>query len=76
MARFRALSGRSGPYTYAYPAGKYDDTTFAIMRQLGIRAAFTEIPGAVTSLQKPYVLPRRRIHRDDSLAAFGAVATP
>lgn len=76
MAVFaRYLSGEK-PYTYAYPAGKYDDVTFAVMRELGIRAAFTEIPGAVKSLAQPYVLPRRRVRRDDSLEAFAQIATP
>ena len=36
------------------------------------RAAFTEIPGAVKSLEAPFVLPRRRVRRDDSLASFAA----
>jgi peptidoglycan/xylan/chitin deacetylase (PgdA/CDA1 family) len=76
MDAFARYLGGPAPYTYAYPAGKYDDVTFSVMRRLGVRAAFTEIPGAVTSLAKPYVLPRRRIRRDDSLEQFGALATP
>jgi len=64
------------PVTYAYPAGKYDATTFAVMAQLGMRLAFTEHPGTVRSLSARYELPRRRVRRDDSLATFAALATP
>ncbi len=62
--------------TYAYPAGKYDATTFAVMAQLGIRLAFTERPGTVRSLARRYESPRRRVRRDDDLTAFAALATP
>jgi peptidoglycan/xylan/chitin deacetylase (PgdA/CDA1 family) len=76
MRRFAHYLGGAAPITYAYPAGKYDATTFDIMRSLGIRAAFTEIPGAVTGLEKPYELPRRRIRHDDTVEQFGSLATP
>ena len=62
--------------TYAYPAGKYDAVTFEIMRGLGIRAAFTERPGTVSDLFRPYELPRRRVSHDDDLEQFGSLATP
>jgi peptidoglycan/xylan/chitin deacetylase (PgdA/CDA1 family) len=64
------------PQTYAYPAGKYDATTFAVMAQLGMRLAFTEHPGTVRSLAMRFEAPRRRIRRDDGLATFAALATP
>ncbi|GAC1305055.1 MAG: polysaccharide deacetylase family protein [Vulcanimicrobiaceae bacterium] len=73
MKRFARYLGGTAPTTYAYPAGKYDATTFSIMRQLGIRAAFTEHPGNVTDLTRPFELPRRRVRHDDDLAAFAAI---
>ncbi len=73
MARY--LGGFAGA-TYAYPAGKYNATTFAVLNALHVGAAFTERPGLVYDLSRRYELPRRRIHRDDSLATFGALATP
>jgi len=64
------------PTTYAYPAGKWNATTLAIVRAAGLKAALTERPGIVTSLASPYTLPRRRVARDADLAAFAALATP
>jgi len=64
------------PQTYAYPAGKYDATTLQIMPSLGFIAAFTERPGTVHGLARPWELPRRRIRRDDGLARFAELATP
>lgn len=76
MKRFAHYLGGAAPITYAYPAGKYDATTLAIMRELGIRAAFTEIPGNVSDLTQPFELPRRRVRHDDDLARFAAIVTP
>ena len=76
MRRFAHYLGGAPPQTYAYPAGQYNATTLALMRQLGIRAAFTERPGTVRDLARPYELPRRRVRHDDTLAEFAAVATP
>jgi peptidoglycan/xylan/chitin deacetylase (PgdA/CDA1 family) len=64
------------PTTYAYAAGRFNATTVALMRAAGMKAALTEIPGAVTSLAKPYALPRRRIDRTTGIASFAALATP
>jgi peptidoglycan/xylan/chitin deacetylase (PgdA/CDA1 family) len=64
------------PGTYAYPAGKYDATTFAVLRQLGFTAAYTEHPGAVRDLTRPYELPRRRISRAAGPAAFAELSAP
>jgi len=64
------------PTTYAYPAGKWNATTLALMQQMGMKAALTERPGVVTSLRAPYTLPRRRIDRTAGLASFAALATP
>ncbi len=64
------------PTTYAYPAGQWNATTLELMRQTGMKAALTERPGVVTSLQAPYTLPRRRIDRTTGIASFAALATP
>lgn len=76
MKRFARFLGGAPPTTYAYPAGKYDTITLQIMRDLGMRAAFTTDPGIVTGLERPFELPRRRVHHDDGLAQFAAIATP
>jgi peptidoglycan/xylan/chitin deacetylase (PgdA/CDA1 family) len=76
MRRFAHYLGGRPPDTYAYPAGQYNTTTLALMRDLGIHAAFTERPGTVRDLSRPYELPRRRVRHDDTLAQFAAVATP
>jgi peptidoglycan/xylan/chitin deacetylase (PgdA/CDA1 family) len=64
------------PVTYAYPAGKYDATTFAVMRSLGVRAAFREGGGPVLDLTAPYALPRLRVSRDTTLNGFAALLAP
>ncbi len=76
MRRFARYLGGAPPRTYAYPAGQYNATTLAMMRELGMTAAFTEHPGVVRDLARPYELPRRRIRHDDTIAQFAAVATP
>jgi peptidoglycan/xylan/chitin deacetylase (PgdA/CDA1 family) len=64
------------PTTYAYAAGRFNAATLALMRAAGMKAALTEIPGAVTSLRTPYALPRRRIDRTTGIESFAALATP
>ena len=64
------------PQTYAYPAGKYDAITLGLMRELGVWAAFTEIPGTVRDLTRPYELPRRRVRHDDGVERFAELAQP
>lgn len=76
MKRFARYLGGEPPVTYAYPAGKYDTTTFDVMRSLAIRAAFTEIPGDVRDLREPLALPRLRVRHDDDLARFAALVGP
>lgn len=61
------------PVTYAYASGKFNATTFEVMRALGIRSAWTELYGSVHDLRQPYKMPRYRILRDDGLASFEAV---
>jgi peptidoglycan/xylan/chitin deacetylase (PgdA/CDA1 family) len=76
MRRFAHYLGGAAPVTYAYPAGKYDTVTLAIMRSLGIVAAFTEAPGVVEDLARPYELPRRRVRHDDTIASFAELVAP
>lgn len=64
------------PTTYAYPAGRWNAGTLALMRRSGMKAALTERPGTVTSLAEPYTLPRRRVDRTAGLDSFAALATP
>jgi peptidoglycan/xylan/chitin deacetylase (PgdA/CDA1 family) len=64
------------PTTYAYPAGRWNVTTLALMRRMGMKAALTERPGVVRSLAAPYTLPRRRIDRTAGLASFAVLARP
>lgn len=73
---FARYLGGFRPLTYAYPAGKYDATTFSVLAELRIEAAFTEHPGVVRSLAAPYAMPRRRISHADGLDAFGELAMP
>jgi peptidoglycan/xylan/chitin deacetylase (PgdA/CDA1 family) len=73
MARFAHYLGGAAPVTYAYPAGKFDATTIELMRELHIAAAFTEMPGNVTSFARPYALPRLRVRHDDDVARFARV---
>ncbi|MBD5635066.1 MAG: polysaccharide deacetylase family protein [Candidatus Eremiobacteraeota bacterium] len=76
MRRFGRWLGGAAPVTYAYPAGKYDATTLDIMKNQGIAAAFTERPGTVVDLARPYELPRRRIRHDDGLTRFAELVRP
>ena len=64
------------PTTYAYAAGRWNASTLVLMRAAGMKAALTERPGVVTSLARPYTLPRRRVARSAGLASFAALATP
>jgi peptidoglycan/xylan/chitin deacetylase (PgdA/CDA1 family) len=76
MKRFTRYLGAPAPTTYAYPAGKYDATTVSVMREIGMRAAFTEIPGDVAGLAHPFALPRLRVRHDDDLARFAELIAP
>jgi len=76
VKRFGRYLGGVRPVTYAYPAGKFDAVTLDLMKRLGIVAAFTEIPGTVTDLARPFELPRRRVRHDDDVARFGELVTP
>lgn len=62
------------PVSYAYASGRFNATTFEVMRALRMRSAWTELYGSVHDLRRPYKMPRYRILRDDGLASFEAVA--
>jgi peptidoglycan/xylan/chitin deacetylase (PgdA/CDA1 family) len=63
------------PRTYAYAAGRYDAAAMEIVRASGFEAALTERAGTVTSVSDPLELPRRRVDRDSSIAAFAELVS-
>jgi len=64
------------PRTYAYAAGRYDAVTLGLLKTYGFEAALTEHPGTVTQGARPLELPRRRVDRSDSVAAFAWIVSP
>jgi peptidoglycan/xylan/chitin deacetylase (PgdA/CDA1 family) len=60
--------------TYAYPSGRYNATTLAVMRRAGLAGAFTEDYGEVRPFADPYRLPRIRVLRDNAVPLFSAIA--
>lgn len=58
------------PETYAYPSGRFNATTLAVMPHTRLVAAFTEEFGYVHSLAQPYRLPRIRVLREDAVPMF------
>jgi peptidoglycan/xylan/chitin deacetylase (PgdA/CDA1 family) len=64
------------PKSYAYAAGQYDAAALTIARSNGFIAGLTEHPGVVRDFARPLELPRRRVDRDDSLAAFDRFSVP
>lgn len=65
----RRLAGVN-PVTYAYPSGDYNAITLDVMKTANMHAAFTTASGLVTSLARPYELPRIRVNRDGAENAF------
>jgi peptidoglycan/xylan/chitin deacetylase (PgdA/CDA1 family) len=63
------------PITYAYPSGRYNATTLAVMHRARLAAAFSEDPGEVRSLDNPYRLPRIRVLRYGAVPAFTAIVS-
>lgn len=61
--------------SYAYASGAYNATTLEIMREIGIRSAWTEIVGRAHDLRKPYEMPRLRISRDTTVDGFAALVS-
>ena len=65
----RRLAGVT-PVTYAYPSGDYNAVTLGVMKTANMHAAFTTQSGVVTTLARPYELPRIRINRDGAETAI------
>lgn len=57
------------PY-FAYPDGETNDAVRTLLREVGIRHAFTFREGAVTTSSDPFALPRLRIGEDHSVVKF------
>ena len=69
VARIERFTGVR-PVSYAYASGAYNATTLAVMREIGIRSAWTEHTGRAQNLRDPYEMPRLRVARDTSLAGY------
>jgi len=69
VARIERYTGVR-PVSYAYASGAYNATTLEIMREIGIRSAWTERSDYAKDARHPYEMPRLRIARDTSLAGF------
>ena len=63
------------PATYAYPSGRFNATTLAVMRHAHVGAAFTMQPGFVRDLSDPYRLPRIRVMRTSAVEAFREITS-
>lgn len=55
---------------FAYPAGSYDKTTLALLRELGYRAAVTTKQGVLQSSAQPYELKRVRVRGAWTISQF------
>ena len=62
------------PATYAYASGRYDARALALLHELGVAAAVTEIPGVVGAQTDPLQWPRERMNRETPVASFIAYA--
>ena len=69
VARIERFTG-ARPISYAYASGAYNNTTLEVMREIGIRSAWTEHSGWAKNVRTPYEMPRLRVARDTSLAGF------
>lgn len=58
------------PRFFAYPYGKWDDTTLKLERELDLWAAVTELPGAIHDFNDRFELHRVRINGTITLADF------
>jgi peptidoglycan/xylan/chitin deacetylase (PgdA/CDA1 family) len=56
---------------FCYPAGQYDDTVVAAVKDAGYTGATTELPGAATPA-KPFELARIRIDGSDGVEGFAS----
>ena len=58
------------PRFFAYPYGKWDDTTLELEREMNLWAAVTELPGAIHDFNDRFELHRVRINGTITLADF------
>lgn len=59
------------PTTFVYPSGHVGSAALALLAQMHYRDAFTEVPGdCVIGQTPPLQIPRIRVSRFESLAAF------
>jgi peptidoglycan/xylan/chitin deacetylase (PgdA/CDA1 family) len=56
---------------FCYPAGQYDDTVIAAVKDAGYKGATTELPGAATPA-KPFELARIRVDGSDGVDGFAS----
>ena len=64
------------PRFFAYPAGRYDDNTIAILTQLDFWGAVTTEFGKWHGFNDRYTWTRIRVHGDTTLAAFADLVEP
>lgn len=70
-ARLASKGVIATPRTFVYPSGHVGPAALALLGQLGYTDAFTEVPGfAVIGRTSPLLIPRVRVSRFESLAAF------
>lgn len=55
---------------FAYPAGKYSQTTIDLVKQAGLICAVTTHPGIATEKSPLYELPRVRVSGGEGIGAF------
>jgi len=72
LGSMQTVQGHIGvmPRFFAYPYGKWDDTTLALERELNLWAAVTELPGAIHDFNDRFELHRVRINGTITLADF------
>lgn len=72
LGSLESLAAHTGrkPRMFSYPAGRYDDLTLQIARELNIRRAVTTQPGVLHTTDNRYELPRVRVHGGTSAAGL------
>ena len=68
----RSLDYCDGGFVYCYPFGDYNDNAVSILRDAGVKLAFTTEAGRIHPGMNMLTLPRVRVHGGNSLAQFAA----
>ena len=68
----RSLDYCDGGFVYCYPFGDYNDNAVSILRDAGVKLAFTTEAGRIHPGMNMLTLPRVRIHGGNSLSTFAA----